>query len=88
MDLSVRAALMPHCSIQWVRYQAMGILLVDDGCDEPEAKRAADMNARGRPKGDPVFDGWLNHHLSRLYGPVLEEPIPNNLLQILEERLG
>jgi hypothetical protein len=35
-----------------------------------------------------VFDGWLNHHLSRLYGPVLEEPIPKDLLRLLEDRLG
>ena len=66
----------------------MGILLTDEGCEAPGAKRIVDMNTRGKPKSDPVFDGWLNHHLSRLYGPVLDEPIPDNLLHILEERLG
>ena len=65
----------------------MGILLADTGCEGPDQTRVVDMNTRGRPKSDPVFDGWLNHHLSRLYGPVLDEPIPANLLQLLEERL-
>ena len=46
------------------------------------------MTVRGKPKADPVFDGWLNHHLARLYGPVLTEPLPKDLLRLLEERLG
>ncbi|HEX4506221.1 MAG TPA: hypothetical protein VH722_10865 [Alphaproteobacteria bacterium] len=46
-----------------------------------------EMIERGKPKSDPVFDGWLNHHLSRLYGPIADEPIPNELLRLLEERL-
>ena len=65
----------------------MGIVLSEDGCQGPGHKRAGDMNARGKPKSDRVFDGWLNHHLSRLYGPVLDEPIPKELLRLLEEKL-
>lgn len=42
----------------------------------------------GKPKSDSVFDGWLTHHLSRLYGPVIQEPIPADLLKLLKERLG
>jgi hypothetical protein len=41
----------------------------------------------GKPKGNPAFDGWLAHHLGRLYGPVIHEPIPPDLLRLLEERL-
>ena len=66
----------------------MGILLAGEGCEDPEEKRVVDRNVRGRPKSDPVFDGWLNHHLSRLYGPVLDEPIPSDLLRLLEEKLS
>jgi len=65
----------------------MGILLAEDGCNGPGDTRVVDMNVRGKPKADPVFDGWLNHHLSRLYGPVLDEPIPSDLLRLLEEKL-
>jgi len=65
----------------------MGILLASDGCEGPQGKRLIDMNVQGKPKSDPVFDGWLNHHLSRLYGPIVEEPIPENLLRLLEEKL-
>lgn len=66
----------------------MGIVLTDDGCERPGETSVIDMNARGKPKSDPVFDGWLNHHLSRLYGPVLDEPIPETLIKLLKERLG
>ena len=69
-----------------VEYQAMSIMLVEGGL-KPDEKRISDINSRGKPKGDPVFDGWLNHHLSRLYGPVLNEPIPKELLRLLEEKL-
>jgi hypothetical protein len=65
----------------------MGILLASDGYGSPADKGAVDRNARGKPKSDPVFDGWLNHHLSRLYGPVVDEPIPEDLLRLLEEKL-
>jgi hypothetical protein len=45
------------------------------------------MSVRGKPKSDSVFDGWLNHHLARLYGPVLDEPLPKDLLRLLEKKL-
>jgi len=66
----------------------MGIVLAADGRKGPANKTVVDIGARGKPKSDPVFDGWLNHHLSRLYGPVLEEPIPKELLRRLEEKLS
>jgi hypothetical protein len=65
----------------------MGVLLASAGREGPKDKRIVDMNVRGQPKSDPVFDGWLNHHLSQLYGPILDEPIPNELLRLLEKRL-
>ena len=70
-----------------VEYQVMGILLADEGFDIPRKEKAVEMNERGKPKSDPVFDGWLNHHLSRLYGPIMDEPIPDQLLRLLEEKL-
>ena len=65
----------------------MGILLADEGFDMPRKEKAVEMSERGKPKSDPVFDGWLNHHLSRLYGPIVDEPIPTELLRLLEEKL-
>lgn len=63
----------------------MGILSAngvreDTNCDATE-------NFDGKPNTDPVFDGWLKHHLSQLYDPVINEPIPAELLRLLEERL-
>ena len=66
----------------------MSIVLAEDGYHGPANKGTVDAGARGKPKSDPVFDGWLNHHLSRLYGPVLDEPIPQDLLRRLEEKLS
>jgi len=65
----------------------MGILLAEKGFAIPRKEKVVDMNERGKPKSDPVFDGWLNHHLSRLYGPIVDEPIPDTLLRLLEEKL-
>jgi hypothetical protein len=36
------------------------------------------------PQEDPVFDRWLKRELGRLHNTVLEEPIPDRLLQIIE----
>jgi hypothetical protein len=65
----------------------MGIALAIDGREGRGNKQTGDMTARGKPKSDPMFDGWLTHHLSRLYDPVIQEPIPIDLLKLLEERL-
>jgi hypothetical protein len=66
----------------------MGILLAIDGREGRGGKQTANTTARGKPKSDAMFDGWLTHHLSRLYDPVIDEPIPADLLKLLEERLG
>jgi hypothetical protein len=66
----------------------MGIVLASDGREGRADKRTGAVTARGKPSGDAVFDGWLNHHLSRLYDPVIQEPIPEDLLKLLKERLG
>jgi len=65
----------------------MNIALAAAGCERPANKSTVDINSRGKPKSDSIFDGWLNHHLSRLYGPVLDEPLPTDLLRELEEKL-
>ena len=66
----------------------MGILFASDGGEGPEERRIGDGPATGKPKSDPLFDGWLKHHLSRLYDPVIQEPVPSDLLRLLEEKLG
>jgi hypothetical protein len=65
----------------------MGILLGNAEYDGPAGESAARTDTRGKPTADPLFDGWLTHHLSRLYDPVVNEPIPPDLLRLLEERL-
>jgi hypothetical protein len=66
----------------------MGIVLASDGREGRGDKQTGGPTMRGKPQSDPLFDGWLTHHLSRLYDPVIQEPIPADLLKLLEERLG
>jgi hypothetical protein len=41
-----------------------------------------------QPTGSDAFtDLWLRHHLTQLYGNVAKEPLPDDLLALLEERL-
>jgi hypothetical protein len=42
----------------------------------------------GTPKSDPAFDRWLTHYLGRLYDPVVQEPLPDSLVRMLEMKLG
>lgn len=65
----------------------MGILLANEGREGRAGKPGVTFDSHGKPKGDLAFDGWLTHHLSQLYGPVVHEPLPLDLLRLLEERL-
>jgi hypothetical protein len=65
----------------------MGIVLASNAHDGPARTLSPHVYSRGKPDEDPAFDGWLTHHLSQLYGPVVDEPIPAELLRRLEERL-
>lgn len=40
------------------------------------------------PPEDPAFDRWLKRELGRLHNDVLEEPIPDRLLHIIESASG
>ena len=40
---------------------------------------------RASPRGTAAFDRWLSGELARLYDDALEEPVPEELLQLLAE---
>lgn len=65
----------------------MGIMQASSGRESPENNPTSNL-ALGKPKADRLFDSWLNHHLSRLYDPVIHEQIPTDLLKLLKDRLG
>jgi hypothetical protein len=45
----------------------------------------ATMGKSGRSKSDVAFDRWLSRALSESFDPVLNEPVPPDLLALLEE---
>jgi hypothetical protein len=65
----------------------MGIVLANHRYQGRGDRRKGTMAKQEKPQNDAVFDGWLTHHLSQLYDPVIREPIPLDLLKLLEERL-
>jgi hypothetical protein len=75
--------------MDWVfEFGKMTILASIDG-EKPRPTERADRSRRcaGAPAADPTFDRWLTHHLCQLYDPVVQEPLPGELVRLLEERL-
>ncbi len=58
------------------------------GADEkPPAKPASatPSRSRGGAPGDTAFDLWLSRGLHQLYDNVAKEPIPDELLRMIED---
>jgi hypothetical protein len=68
--------------------RGQGIIIPYGAEDALRARRAdgATRPAAGS-SGARDFDPWLSHHLGRLYDPIVQEPIPPELLRLLEIRL-
>jgi hypothetical protein len=53
--------------------------------DSAEGSRA-DKSARLRPKGsDRPFDMWLHKQLHAMYDEIASEPLPEDLLNLIEK---
>ena len=52
--------------------------------DRPTANGGESGAAR---KGVPAFDNWLDEKLRSAYSSVLEEPIPDDLIRLIQEKL-
>ena len=46
----------------------------------------SDIETDAASAPDEGFDSWLNKKLSLLYGPVLREPIPDDLVRLIESQ--
>jgi hypothetical protein len=53
----------------------------DDSRDRPENGQS-DV-----PPGEPAFDNWLEKRLRTAYASVLDEPIPEDLIRLLSQKL-
>jgi len=49
-------------------------------------KRKPAAKDREVPEQDPAFDAWLDVRLKTLYGSVLNEPLPEDIVKLLQQR--
>ncbi len=47
--------------------------------------RTKDGKASAARDEDPLFDEWLRDELTELYAPVLKEPIPDEMMDIIKK---
>ncbi len=52
---------------------------------QPKAKEGGENQAAGKPE---AFDLWLKRGLHQIYDDVAKEPIPEDLLRLIEEDRG
>jgi hypothetical protein len=62
-----------------------GLQLKPDGHEETRSKELYQQTESA--VSDANFGQWLAHHLSRLYDPVVNEPLPADLIRALESKL-
>ncbi len=56
--------------------------------EQPDPAFSRPPNTNAAPsESDAAFDQWLAHHLGRLYEPVASEPVPPELVRLLESCL-
>jgi hypothetical protein len=54
--------------------------------EKPPAPGAKRRGPRGQPaKPDAAFDIWLDRGLSNMFGKMAEEPVPPELLALIEK---
>ena len=59
-------------------------IMVQDKAGSRSAKRASKPLVTSR-KGDAAFDLWLDRGLHKLFDDVANEPVPEELLRLIEE---
>ena len=64
-----------------------GLIDKEQGGLELESGMSCQEQGKPSTAPDATFDQWLAHHLKRLYDPVTSEPVPPDLIRLLESRL-
>jgi len=57
-----------------------------NGLGGPSQHLAAASRASGARAPSPLFDTWLQDNLQRRYEAALEEPLPEELVRLLDTR--
>ncbi len=56
--------------------------------DEMSDENSTISSERGKNADDPApFERWLDKKLKTIYGSVLEEPIPQDIIALLQQKL-
>lgn len=69
---------------EWSPFSGEYVMAADD---TPRARRSGDRNRqRLRPKGpaERPFDMWLQKQLHAMYDEIASEPLPNDLLNLID----
>ena len=64
-----------------------GSLTTQSGFPDSNSPLPDSDETLGTFTSDATFDQWIGHHLQRLYDPIAKEPIPADLLRLLESKL-
>lgn len=62
----------------------MSAQLRPEGAPPPGVARARPGRDRSEP-GEAAFDHWLKNELGRLYDATLSEPVPDDLMRLLDQ---
>ena len=54
-------------------------------CSGKEGENSPFPNGPAANDADPAFEQWLQEKLQILYGPVVDEPIPDDWLKLIQE---
>lgn len=59
--------------------------VLDNGAAAPPAQPVQGARPVALGIGNDAFDSWLQAELSRLYGAALAEPLPEDMIRLLNE---
>jgi hypothetical protein len=95
VSLTIEAMHYPQVLLSWVVPTADGSLIMapqkpryraDRSCDGKESEQSpCHQNEAANDTDVQAFERWLNEKLEALYGPVVNEPIPEEWLRIIEK---
>jgi len=60
--------------------------MIDSMTKTPEDRSPSGRAGRSRTRVDQAFDTWLDRELQRMFNDVAREPIPEDLLRLIDSQ--